>query len=158
MCHSLYILIMQKPNYIHFNHFFLTKIYIKYMTNFYGTFSFKPPMKQIRYMHNSHIKLCRSNNFPFLETLEETAVSIRNRFPQNDQVSHIQKDLDFLTIIFRSVLDQFSLVDDPNTLQLLILSHIHQYYFKNYYIFQTIPAISKYKILSNYLLSLEPFH
>ena len=83
-----------------------------------------------------------------METLEETTISSRNRFPQNDPVSDIQEDLDLLTIFLRSVLDQFNLVNDPNTSKHLILSHFFPYYFKGYYNFQTIPAISKYKINS----------
>ena len=94
-----------------------------------------------------------------METLEETTVSIRSHFPQNYPVSRIQKDSDLLTIIFRSVLDQLSLVDDPDTSQLLIFYHFLQYHFKNYYLSQTVPAISKYQItLSIYLSSLRPYH
>ena len=84
---------------------------------------------------------------------------MKNRFPQNDPISDIQKDLDLLTFILRSVVDQFSLVDDPDPSQLLIFSHFLQYFYKSYYIFQTVPAVSKHKTISSKpLSSLEPFH
>ena len=49
-----------------------------------------------------------------LKIFEETTVSIRNNFPQNDQISHKQKFVDLLTIIFRSSSNQFSLVDEDS--------------------------------------------
>ena len=52
--------------------------------------------------------------FSVLGTFEETIFSFRNRFPRNDPTNHIQKDLDLLLIVFRSVLDQFSLVENPD--------------------------------------------
>ena len=163
ICYSLYILIMIKPNHIHFNLSFSRKIYFKYMTNFYRTFSFRPPMKQIRHMHNSHIKTRMPVKFFIIWKLWEKPSLLSEkpfyRLAQNDPVSHKQKDLDLLTIIFRSVLHQFSLVDNPDISELLNLSQFRQYFFKDYYIVQTASAISKYKtILSNYPSSLEPFH
>ena len=93
------------------------------------------------------------------ENLEETTVSIRNSFPQKEPVSYIQKNLDLLIIILRSVLDHFSLVDDPHTSQFLILSHFFQYYFKNHFNFLIIPSTSNYKTtLSKYFSSLVQFH
>ena len=49
-----------------------------------------------------------------LGTFEETIFSNRNRFPRNDPTNHIQKDFHLLLIVFRSVLDQFSLVENPD--------------------------------------------
>ena len=94
-----------------------------------------------------------------LGTLEDTISNIRNRCLLNDSTNHIQKGLDLLPIVFRSRLDQFSLVENPDILQLLILSCFHQYYFKNYPIYRRLQSISKYKlVLSNYLSSLFLFH
>ena len=115
-------------------------------------------MKHILYMHNSHHQSSSVGQIiSFLETLKETTVSIRNCFPQSDRVSHIQKYFDLFIIIFRSGMDQIRIVDDPDAWQLLFFFHFFQYYSKNWYVFQTIPTISKYKTtLSNYLASLEP--
>ena len=130
------------------------------MTDFYRTLSFEPPNEtDALFALFPHQRSSACQTISHMETLEETTISIRSHFPRNDQVSCIQKDLDLLTIIFRSVLDQLRLVDDPDTSQLLIFYHFLQYHFKNYYIFQTIPAISKYQTtLSIYSSSMGPFH
>ena len=71
----------------------------------------------------------------------------------------LSKDLDLLNKDFRSVLDQFSLVENPDKSDLLILSHFLQYCFKNNPIYQTLQSNSKCKaILFNCLSSLIPFH
>ena len=93
------------------------------------------------YAQFSHQSSFVGQIFSQFETSEKTTVSTLNSFPQNDPVSHLQIDLDLFTVIFRSVLDQFSLVDDPDTSQLLTFAHFFQYCFKNYYFLQAIPAI-----------------
>ena len=90
--------------------------------------------------------------------LEDTISTIRNRFPRKGPTNHIQKYLSLLLIVFRSVLDQFSLVKNPDISQFLIISQSLQFFFRNYHIYQTIETISKNEtILSNYLSSLIPF-
>ena len=94
-----------------------------------------------------------------LGTLGDTISNILIRFPRNDPTNQIQKKLHFLPIVFRSVLDQFSLVENPDISHLKTLSQFLQYYFKNCLIHQTLQSISKYKtIFSNYLSSLVLFH
>ena len=67
-----------------------------------------------------------------LGTLADTISTIWNLFLQNDPTNHIQKDLDLLPIVFCSVLDQFSSVENSDRSQLLTFPHFLQNFFQNY--------------------------
>ena len=72
-----------------------------------------------------------------LATLEDIISDIRNRFPRKHPTNHIQKDLELLPIVFCSVLDQFSLVENPDMSQLLLL-------YRFFHFFRTVPSIKHY--------------
>ena len=102
----------------------LTQVYDQFLQNIVFQTSNDTYLLYAQLPHQSS-RVCQKHSH--LESLEETTVSIRNRFPQNDPVSHIQKDLHVLTIILRSVLDQISLVYDPEVTQLFIFCQFLQY-------------------------------
>ena len=67
---------------------------------------------------------------PVLGTLKDTMSTIRNYLPRNDPTNHIQQDLDLLPLVFCSVLDQFSLLENPDLSHILLLYHFLQYFLK----------------------------
>ena len=105
---------MVKPNKIHSNHFFkqeIVQVYDQLLQNLLLQTTSETDTAYAQFPQQSSSV---GQIISHLGTLEEITVSIRNRFPQNDPVSKLQKGIYLLTIIFCSFLDQFSLVDDPD--------------------------------------------
>ena len=57
-----------------------------------------------------------------LGNLGDVVSKNRNRFPRNDPTNHIQKVLEVWPNVFRSVLDLFRLVENPDISQLKLFS------------------------------------
>ena len=77
-------------------------------------------------MQTSHFIDPDSENFPPQSSsvdqvlsvsgnLQETLSNNPHGLPQNDSINHIQNNLDIFLIVFCSVLDQFSSVENPDT-------------------------------------------
>ena len=91
------------PNNINSNHSFkeeLVQVYDQLLQNILLQSTYETDAADAHFLPQSSSVV---QIFSHLGTLEEITVSIRNRFPQNDPVSHLQKDLYLLTIIFCSV-------------------------------------------------------
>ena len=132
MCNLLYILIMIKTKLHSFQTSFPKQDILHVYDQFLQNILLQTPNKtDPLYAQFPHQRSSVGQIISHSESLEETSVSIRNRFPQNDPVSHTQKYLDLLTIIFHSVLDIFVLVDDLDSSQFLIRFHFLQNFFES---------------------------
>ena len=138
------------PEFLHQD---ITTVYNQFLNNFLD----QSPLNEQDDPAFPYQRSSFGNLIDILSNQTDQIDEIRHRYPQNDPMSHLQKDLDLLIIIFLTIFDQFHQTEDPDTSLILILSHFLQYYFKIYFLFQTLTSIQKYKpIISQYLPEVLP--
>ena len=83
----------------------------------------QPPQVTCREYDNfSHQSSKFDQNFFMLVILGDIISKTRLCFPQNDATNHIETDLELLPVVFCSLFDKFTLVEDPDKSKLFSVS------------------------------------